>query len=118
MNQDVLLNTGPIALWLMVAGLFFPRLALLIAWLGTGTYPPNPLSDLVNLIAWLFVPRFLMAYYIYINIGPNNLWFWAYIVLGLVGMVGEGGYAHRRIIRRTTVSRDGNTTTTVEEEEV
>jgi len=117
MNQDFLLAPGPIALRLLVAGLFFPRLALLVAWLGTGTYPPNPLPDLVNLLAWLFVPRFLMAYYIYINIGANNLWFWAYVVLGLVGLVGEGGYAHRRI-RRTTVSRDGRTTTTVEEEEI
>lgn len=50
--------------------------------------------------------------------GANNVWFWAYIATGLVGMLGEGGYARRRIVRRTTVSRDGRTVTTVEEEEV
>jgi hypothetical protein len=116
MNMDTLLATGHIALWLLIAGLFFPRLALLVAWLGTGTYPPNTLPDLLNFVSWLFFPRFLMAYYIYVDMGTNNVWFWAYIVLGVAGFIGETGYAHRRVIRRTTVSRDGTTTTTVEEE--
>lgn len=114
--MDTLLATGHIALWLLIAGLFFPRLALLVAWLGTGTYPPNTLPDLLNFVSWLFFPRFLMAYYIYVDMGTNNVWFWAYIVLGVAGFIGETGYAHRRVIRRTTVSRDGTTTTTVEEE--
>ena len=117
MNDNVLLQTGPIALWLLLLGLLFPRFTLLVAW-GIGTYPPNPLPDLINFISWLFVPRFLMAYYIYVDIGPNNLWFWAYVILGIFGLIGETGYARHRIVRRTTVSRDGRTTTTVEEEEV
>lgn len=119
MNEmPTFLATGHIALWLLIAGLFFPRLSLFIAWLGVGTYPPNTLPDLLNFVGWLFVPRFLMAYYIYTDVGPNNLWFWAYIALGIAGLVGETGYARRRIVRRTTVSADGKTTTTVEEEEV
>ena len=60
-----------------------------------------------------------MAYYIYTDMGAANLWFWAYIILGVIGMFGETGMVHRRVIRRrTTVSRDGTTTTTVVEEEV
>lgn len=113
---DSLFATGQIALWLLVAGLFFPRLALLFAWLGTGNYPANPLPDLVNVLSWLFVPRFLMAYYIYLDMGTQNLWFWAYIAVGIVSTFGETHYVRRRITRRTTVSRDGHTTTTVEEE--
>ena len=113
--MNSLLATGHIALWLLIAGLFFPRLALFVAWLGTGTYPPNTLPDLLNFASWLFFPRFLMAYYIYVDMGTNNLWFWAYIVLGILGCFGETGYVRRRVTRRTTVSRDG-TTTTVEEE--
>ena len=115
--MDSLFATGHIALWLLIAGLFFPRLALLVAWLGTGTYPPNTLPDLLNFVSWLFFPRFLMAYYIYTDMGPDNLWFWAYIALGIAGLFGETGYVRRRVTRRTTVSRDGTTTTTVEEEE-
>ena len=117
MHDYALLETGHIALWLLLLGLIFPRLALFIAWLESG-YPPNTLPDLVNFFSWLFFPRFLMAYYIYTDIGPNNLWFWAYLVLGIAGFFGETGYARHRIVRRTTVSRDGRTTTTVEEEEV
>ncbi len=116
--MNTLLETGHIAFWLLVAGLFFPRLALLVAWLGTGTYPPNTLPDLLNFVAWLFFPRFLMAYYIYTDMGTNNLWFWAYLALGIAGFFGESGYVRRRVTRRTTVSRDGTTTTTVEDEEI
>ena len=117
MDTNAFLATGHIALWLLLAGLFLPRLALFIAWLGNG-YPANTLPDLLNFALWLFFPRFLMAFYIYSDIGTHNLWFWAYIALGIAGLFGETGYAHRRIVRRTTVSRDGRTTTTVEEEEV
>ena len=116
MNINSLLATGHIAFWLLIAGLFFPRLALLVAWLGTGTYPPNELPLLLNFVSWLCFPRFLMAYYIYIDMGTNNLWFWAYIVIGIAGFFGETGYAHRRVFRRTTVSRNGTTTTTVEDQ--
>ena len=117
MNTNDLLATGHISLWVLVAGLFFPRLSLFVAWL-LNVYPPNALPDLIDFVFWLCFPRFLMAFYIYTDIGIHNLWFWAYVLLGLAGFVGETGYVRRRVIRRrTTVSRDGNTTTTVEEEE-
>ena len=116
--MNLFLATGHLSIWLLVAGLFVPRLALAIAWI-MAAYPPNALSDLLNFVLWLFVPRFLIAFYIYTDTGPNNLWFWAYIITGIMGMVGESGVVHRRVIRRrTTVTRNGHTTTTVEEEEV
>jgi len=117
MDANTFLATGHIALWLLLAGLFLPRLALFIAWLGSG-YPANTLPDLLNFALWLFFPRFLMAFYIYTDIGTSNIWFWAYIATGIAGFFGETGYARHRIVRRTTVSQDGRTTTTVEEEEV
>ncbi len=115
--MNLFLATGHISLWLLIAGLFFPRLSLAVAWI-LSVYPPNNLPDLLNFVLWLFFPRFLMAFYIYTDIGMNNLWFWAYIATGIVGMFGESGYVRHRVVRRTTVSRDGNTTTTVEEEEI
>jgi hypothetical protein len=115
-GMDPLLATGHISFVLLLAGLFFPRLSLALAALVFGGYPPNPLSDLANFFLWLFVPRFLMAYYIYIDAGAN-LWFWAYIVTGVLGLIGEPEFVRRRVRRRTTVTRDGNTTTTVEEVE-
>lgn len=111
------LQTGHIAFWLLVLGLFFPRFALFLAWLGFWPYPPNDLPLILNFVLWLIFPRFLMAYYIYLNIGVNTLWFLAYVILGIVGFFGESGYVRRRIVRRTTVHPDGSTTT-VEEEEI
>ena len=115
MDPNYLLATGHIALWVLVLGLFFPRLALFIAWLEPGAYPPNALPDLVNFVFWLCFPRFLMAYYIFTDIGTHNIWFWAYLILGVAGFFGESGYVHRRVTR-TTRSPDGSTVTTVEEE--
>jgi hypothetical protein len=119
MAVNGLVATGHLGLLFLLAGLFLPRFTLFVAWL-LGAYPVNPLPDLINFIGWLFVPRFLIAFYIYSDLGPANLWFWAYIAVGLAGLVGESGYAHRRIVRRTTTTGpDGRTTTTtVEEEEV
>lgn len=97
--MESFLATGQIALWLLVAGLFFPRLALFIAWAVTGNYPANPLPVLVNFLGWLFLPRFLMAYYIYLDIGSQNLWFWAYLVLGIAGFFGETGFVRGRYRR-------------------
>jgi hypothetical protein len=113
--MEPLLATGQISFWLLLAGLFVPRLALLLAAFVFNAYPPNHLSEPANFILWLLVPRFLMAYYISTDIGMNNVWFWAYIVTGIVGLFGEPGFVRRRVVRRrTTVSRDGQTTTTVE----
>jgi len=112
---DTLLATGHIALWLLVAGLFFPRLALFVAWLSSGAYPVNNLGELLNFGLWLFLPRFLMAYYIYLDIGTQNLWFWAYVITGVAGCFGESHVVRRRVIRRTRVSRSGDTITTDEE---
>jgi hypothetical protein len=117
MDTTTWLATGHLPVLLLLGGLLLPRFTLFVAWL-LNAYPPNPLPDLVNFALWLFVPRFLIAYYIYVDVGINNLWFWAYVITGVVGLFGETGYARHRVVRRTTVSRDGRTTTTVEEEEV
>ena len=115
MDLNALLATGHISLWFLLLGLVLPRLTTFIAFLEGGI-PVSALPDLVNFVLWLIFPRFLIAFYIYTDLGTNNLWFWAYVILGVAGLLGEGGYAQRRIVRRTTVSRDGRTTTTVEEE--
>ena len=117
MEANPFLATGHLPLLLLLAGLLLPRFTLFVAWL-LNAYPVDPLPDLLNFVMWLFLPRFLIAFYIYTDIGVNNLWFWAYIATGIAGFFGETGYARHRIIRRTTVSCDGRTTTTVEEEEV
>ena len=119
MNPAALLQSGHIDTWILLLGLLLPRLALFLAAFVVGDYPHNTLPVLFNFLGWLFIPRFLMAYYIYTDMGPNNVWFLAYLVTGVVGFFGETGFMRRRVTRRTTVTRgDGTSTTTVEEEEV
>jgi len=116
-----LFATGHIDFWLLLIGLFFPRFVLFLAWFGVWPYPPNTLPAVGNFFLWLFLPRFLIAFYVYTDIGHDNIWFWAYLVLGVVGLVSESNYGRGRIFRRTTVTRktaDGITTTTTEEEEL
>ncbi|MCE0483557.1 MAG: hypothetical protein LV479_04885 [Methylacidiphilales bacterium] len=117
MHSVSLLDSGHIDFWILVLGLFLPRLSLFLAAFWGGDYPPNPLPVLINFLGWLFLPRFLIAYYIYLDAGPNNLWFWAYLILGVVGLIGETGYARGRIIRRTTTVNPDGSRTIVEEEE-
>jgi hypothetical protein len=100
-----------------LVGLLFPRLALFAAWLVSGAYPPNNLPDLLNLVLWVCVPRLLLAYYIYLDTGMATLWFWVYLATGVVSLIGEPAVIHRRIYRRKTI-RQGDTVTTIEEEEV
>jgi hypothetical protein len=113
--MNSLLATGPIAFWILLVGLFFPRITLALAAFVFGGYPPNPLSDLANIVLWLLVPRFLMAYYIYIDMGMNNLWFWAYLIVGLLSAFGEPSFVHRRVTRRRTTTHNVDGSTTVEE---
>ncbi|MEJ0001424.1 MAG: hypothetical protein WDO13_21225 [Verrucomicrobiota bacterium] len=117
MHGIPLLEAGHIAPWILLLGLFLPRLTLFLACFVVGGYPPNPLSLLFNVIGWLFAPRFLIAYYIYFNAGAANLWFWAYIVLGVVGLFGETGYVRGRVFRRTTTINPDGSRTIVEEED-
>ena len=112
--MDQLLATGHLSLLFLIVGLFFPRLTLFCAWLFSA-YPVNHLSDLVNFVCWLLVPRFLIAYYIFLDIGDHNLWFWAFVVTGVMGLFGEPGAVHRRVVRRRVI-RQGDAVTTVEEE--
>jgi hypothetical protein len=116
--MNSLFATGHLSLLFLVVGLFLPRLTLAVAWI-MAAYPANTLPDVLNFVLWLFFPRFLIAFYIYSDIGSANIWFWAYVAAGIAGLLGESGVVNRRVIRRrTTVTRNGNTTTTVEEEEV
>ena len=59
-KMNALMATGHLPVLLLVLGLFFPRLTLFGAWFFSA-YPVNNLSDLLNFVLWLFVPRFLIA---------------------------------------------------------
>jgi len=81
-------------MWLIVGGLFFPRLALFFAAVGNGTYPASDMPGVLSFVLWAAIPRLLMAYYIFFDQGAHNIWFWAYLLSGLWTLYGKTQYTH------------------------
>lgn len=72
--------------WFLVFGLIFPRLTLLVCYLNHSV-PLNNVPFWGDFFLTLLVPRFLIAFYIYLNMGNCN-WMWAYIVVGFLCLSG------------------------------
>jgi hypothetical protein len=64
--------------WFLVLSLFFPRLALLIAW-ANNQIPPNSIPFVGEFFMTLLIPRILMLIYIATTLGCGG-WFWAHVV--------------------------------------
>ena len=71
--------TNEIETWLLILTLIFPRLGLIIAYLG-GNIPHNTIPLLGDIVLCVFVPRLLMTLYIASNMGTNNGWFWLHLI--------------------------------------
>jgi hypothetical protein len=72
--------------WFLFLSLFLPRLALLIAYCG-GTIPANTMPFIGDLLLAFFIPRALIVFYIYENLGTSSPWFTAHIVALLLAIV-------------------------------
>jgi hypothetical protein len=70
----------------LVFGLFFPRITLLCTYFISDTMPANPSPFALDVIGAIFLPRFLIAGYVWFNQGIDG-WFWAYIIFGVLGLV-------------------------------
>ena len=81
-------------LWFLVFSLFLPRIALLIGWLQ-GTLIHFNLHGLIPLAFWVFLPRVLILFMIYVDQGIS-LWFIIHLVVALMVWGGSGGYHSRR----------------------
>lgn len=68
--------------WFLIGGLFFPRLTLVVSYLD-GSIPANDSPFMLDLIATMCWPRFLIAYWAYHTPGVNQMWVVALIAAGL-----------------------------------
>ena len=85
-------------LWFLLFSLFLPRVSLLLLWLQH-TAARFPVYGLVSLIFAIVLPRVLILYLIYIDLGVG-LWFIIHLVAALMVWGGSGGYHSRRYSRR------------------
>lgn len=72
--------------WFLFLALFLPRLALLIAYC-TGTIPVNTMPFIGDLLLAIFLPRALVLFYIYENLGTESPWFAGHILAFIVVIV-------------------------------
>ena len=94
-NLAFVINRLP--LWFLVFALFLPRIALVVAWLQ-GVLLPFHLVGIIPLLFWVFLPRILVLYLIYVDQGLT-LWFLVHLVVALL-VWGGGGHQMRRRSRR------------------
>jgi hypothetical protein len=94
---DLSLVVHRLPLWFLVFSLFLPRLAMVIAWFQ-GILIPFHLRGIIPPLFWLFLPRVLVLYLIYVDQGLT-LWFLIHLVVAVLVWGGSGRY-HTRSRRR------------------
>lgn len=86
-------------LWFLILALFLPRLSLLFMYLQHSLGHFEIVVGIVPLLVWLFLPRALVLYLIYLD-GGFSLWFLIHLVAAVTVWAGSGGYHSRRRLRR------------------
>jgi len=87
--------------YFLIFSLFFPRLVLLIyIFAFPHLFPANEVPQWADVLMGLFIPRVLILIYIYQNMGADNVWFIAHMIVMLLAYLG-GGRETRRRRRRT-----------------
>jgi hypothetical protein len=83
--------------YFLVFSLFFPRIVLLVFFfLYPELYPANTVPDWADLLLGIFIPRVLILIYIYQDMGANNIWFIAHLVVMILAYFGGGRETARR----------------------
>jgi hypothetical protein len=84
--------------YFLLFSLFFPRIVLLV-YLFQGWYPENAVPQWADILLGVLAPRVLILIYIYQNMGYENIWFAAHLVVMILAYF--GGSRETRKLRRT-----------------
>jgi len=84
MDAHAVLVTHAIPLWFLALSLFLPRLCIAIAFLqhSMAQYIPSAVG-IIPIVVWLLVPRILILFWIYQDLGIG-LWFLLHAIALLV----------------------------------
>jgi len=86
--------------YFLLFSLFFPRIVMVVYFLlYPNLYPANDLPQIADILLGIFVPRVLILIYIYENLGYNNIWFIAHLIVMILAYFGGG----RETVRRRRV---------------
>lgn len=85
--------------YFLLFSLFFPRIVMIV-YLVQGWFPANAVPQWADILLGVVAPRVLILIYIYQNMGYDNIWFAAHLVVALLAYFGGGGETVRRRRRR------------------
>lgn len=89
-------------IYFLIFSLFVPRIVLLVyIFLFPELYPVNTVPQWADILLGVFMPRILILVYIYQNMGADNVWFVAHLVVMLIAYFGGGRETRRRRRRRS-----------------
>ncbi len=84
-------------IYFLIFSLFVPRIVLLVyLFLFPDLFPPNTVPQWADILLGVFMPRVLILIYIYQNMGADNVWFIAHLVVMLITYFGGTRETHRR----------------------
>ena len=87
--------------YFLLFSLFFPRIVLLVyLFFFPELYPANSVPQIADIILGIFLPRVLILIYIYQNMGYDNIWFAAHLIVAILAYTGGGRETYRRRRRR------------------
>jgi hypothetical protein len=86
--------------YFLIFSLFFPRIVLLVfLFLYPSLYPANAVPQWADIVLGIFMPRVLILIYIYQNLGADNIWFVAHLIVMILAYFGGS----RETVRRRRV---------------
>jgi hypothetical protein len=86
--------------YFLLFSLFFPRIVMLV-YLVQGSFPANTVPNWADILLGVFAPRVLILIYIFQNMGYDNIWFAAHLVVMLLAYFGGSRETVRRKRRRS-----------------
>jgi len=87
--------------YFLIFSLFFPRAVLLIyLLLFPAAYPANVVPQWADIVIGVLMPRVLILIYIYQNMGVENVWFIAHLIVAILAYSGGSRETVRRRRRR------------------
>lgn len=87
--------------YFLLFSLFFPRIVMLVyLFMFPAAFPANVVPQWADILLGVFFPRVLILIYIYQNLGYDNIWFAAHLIVMILAYFGGGRSANKRRRRR------------------
>ncbi len=88
--------------YFLLFSLFFPRIVMVVfLMMYPENFPANSVPQWADILLGVLFPRILILIYIYQNMGVENVWFVAHLVVTIIAYFGGGRETHRRRNRQS-----------------